>query len=166
MPFVAIVVVGGIVIALGLRLTNHPASATPLPTPLSRAQFVRAADGVCLRAERQAKATAKAEHLKKQKRPTLKLLAKALRIAVPWNDEMRASLSRLDPPRADLATYRLLLTRLAEHGRGVRSMLHLVETGQIRSLTGAAHHVDVVERRQLPPLWRKLGLTACVKTTE
>jgi hypothetical protein len=68
--FGGIVVVGLAVIFVGLRLTDHSASANPLPTPLTHAQFLRAGNAVCHRYYREGKA------IFKSKPKTLKMLTR------------------------------------------------------------------------------------------
>jgi hypothetical protein len=164
-PFaiLGVVVVGAILLVAGLRLTDHPASATPPPvattpsaTPLSHAQFVRAANGICRRSNRQGKA------LFKQKPQSLRMLRREIRIAVPLADREAAALRALVPPPPDAATWRRLIDHLGVELRDVHAMLHAAETRQWRRMVVVARQLDVQGKRDDPAL-RKLGLTVCAK---
>jgi hypothetical protein len=163
--FGVVVVVGGILIAAGLRLTAHSASATPppnaipTPTPLSRAQFVRAANRLCFRNNRQGKALFK-------KPKTLIMLAREVRLAVPLLDREIAALRALIPPSRDAATYRRLLNDLGPEQREAHIMLHEFETRQWLRGAAAARQLDRLGKqlnRRDDPALKKLGLTVCAK---
>ena len=157
--FAGVVVVGLIVIAVGLRLTSNPASATPpMPPRLTHAQLVRTANSNCLQARRQFDK----QGFKASGRPTLRKLRRFLRAAIPRLKSVAETLARLEPPLTDQVSYRRLLYALAAESRAGRSMLHDVETGQIRRGLFAGRHVDAIEKRARR-LERKLGLTACMK---
>jgi hypothetical protein len=156
--FAGIVVVGVIVIAVGLRLTNHSASATPVPTPLSHAQLVRTANSDCLQARREFDK----HRISVPRRPNLRTLLRFFRIAVPRIDKVAGTLSGLAPPSTDQVSYQRLLNALAAEGRAGGRMLHDLETRQVRSGLLVAREVDAIEKRARR-LERKLGITACMK---
>jgi hypothetical protein len=163
--FAVVVLVGGIVLAVGLRLTDHSASATPppratsAPRTLSRAQFVRAANRICLRSDRQGKAVFR-------KPKSLHMLTREFRVAVPLLDREVATLRALMPPSRDAATWRRLLNDLGPEQRQMHVIRHAFETRQwVRGVAAARQLVrlgKLVDRRD-DPILRKLGLTVCAR---
>jgi hypothetical protein len=159
--FGAVVVVGVVLIAAGLRLTDHPASATPpprtaSPTPLSHAQFVRAANAICRRSSRKGKA------IFKKKAKSLTMIARQVRIAVPLFDSEAAALRALAPPSRDAAAWRRLLKHLGQDERQFHAIRHAFETRQWIRGAAIARQLDVTGKRDDPAL-KKLGLTVCAK---
>ena len=159
--FAGIVVVGVILIAVGLRVTNHPASATPppLPTPLSHAQFVHAANGICERALREGKA----KGLRHPNITNLRSLTRDFRLAIPLFIKEAAGVSALVPPRSEAARFRHLVAILGEAQRNAHGILHAVETRQIRRAFLLARQQDVLDKHA-NAISRKLGLTVCAKS--
>jgi hypothetical protein len=151
--FGGIVAVGLAAIFVGLRLTDHSASANPLPKPLTHAQFVRAGNAICDRYYRTDPTLFK-------KPKTLKALTSDLRISIPILDSEAAGLRALVPPPPDAATYQRLLGRLAELEGDAYALLHSFETGQVRRGVLIARHASLLDTR-LNSLSRKLGLTVC-----
>jgi hypothetical protein len=162
--FGVIVVVGLAVIAVGLRLTDHPASATPppaapSPTPLSHAQFVRAANRVCQRELRDSKA----KGLRHPKIKNLRTLTRDFRLAVPLFDTEAAGVRVLIPPRSEAARFRRLVTTLGVAQQNAHGILHALQTRQIRRAFLLSRRQDVLDKH-LNALSRKLGLTVCAES--
>jgi hypothetical protein len=151
--FGGIVVVGLAVMFAGLRLTNHSASADPLPTPLTHAQFVRAGNAVCDRYYRD-------DPTIFRNPKTVKALTKDMRIAVPFVDREAADLRALLPPLGDADTYRRLLGGLGQMDHNARAMLHAFETGQIRQGVLIARSTARLDSH-LNSLANKVGLNIC-----
>lgn len=158
--FVGVVVVGLGVIAAGLHLTGHSASATPPPVTAAsaRAQFVRAGNGVCARYYDGLMTTFEGRSLPK----TPKLKTRYLRLEMPLFEHLYAGLRALVPPGREAGTYRRLLRIARREIRDAHAALHAFETGQ-------AHRVALLERnerrdhldRRSNTLSRRLGLTIC-----
>jgi hypothetical protein len=154
--FGGIVVVGLAVIFVGLRLTDHSASADPLPaapTSLTHAQFVREGNAVCDRYYRD-------DPTIFRNPKTVKAFKRDMQIAVPFVDRMAAGLRALVPPPSDAATYRRLLGGLGLQNRAVHAMLHAFETGQIRQGVLIARSTARLDLH-LNSLANKVGLNIC-----
>jgi hypothetical protein len=151
--FGGIVAVGLAVIFVGLRLTDHPTSANPPPTPLTHAQFVRAGNAICDRYYRD-------DPTIFSNPKTVKALTKDMRIAVPYVDREAAGLRALLPPPSDAATYRRLLGGLGQVGHAAHAMLHDFETGQIRQGVLIARSTARMDSH-LNSLANKVGLNIC-----
>jgi hypothetical protein len=158
--FSGVVVVGLAVIAAGLRLTSHPASARPTPvTPvpsLTHAQFVRAANRVCRREMR----AAKAKGLRHPKITNLRTLTRDYRLAVPLFESEAAGVRVLRPPRRDAPTFGRLVSTLGVALRNAHGILHALQTRQVRQAFALSRRQDRLDHH-LNALSRKLGLTVC-----
>lgn len=161
--FAGVVVVGLALIAGGLRLTGSSAganpSATPMITPLTRTQFVHAADRVCGQELREAKARG----LRHPKITSLRSLTRYFRLAVPLFDAEAAGVRVLIPPRSEAAAFRRLTTNLALSEGNANSILHALQTRQIRRAFLFAKRQDVLDKRMNTES-RKLGLTVCARS--
>jgi hypothetical protein len=154
--FAGVVAVGLVVIVGGLRLTDKSASATPSvtpPKPLTHAQFVRAANAVCVRYYHEDSTIYR--HPK-----TLRALTRDLRISVPALDREVAGLRPLLPPPSDAGTYRRLLRGVAKLQRGAHVVLHAFNTRQYRRGVLAARTLGYLDRH-LNSLANRLGLNLC-----
>lgn len=152
--FGVIVGVGLLLLAVGLRMTDHPAKAYAAPTRLSRERFVRAGNGVCDRYYRDGR------RLITSQPKTVRMLTKNLRLSIPLMAREAAGLRALVPPRSDAATYRLLLSLDGQEIDAAHRVLHALETGQVRRGVLVARYADHLDRR-LNTLSRRLGLTVC-----
>ena len=160
--FAGIVLVGLALIVGGLHLTDHSASATPpppLPTPLSHAQFVQAANRVCQRELRESKARG----LRHPKIKNLRTLTRDFRLAVPLFDREFAGVRVLMPPRSEAARFRHLITILGAAQRNAHGILHALQTRQIGRAFSLSRQQDVLDKRA-NAISRKLGLTVCAKS--
>ena len=154
-------VVGLIAIEAGLRATDHAASANPLPTALTRPQFVRAANRACQRANRASKA------LSKEPKPTsLRLASTRFRNIASVFDHATMTLDRLMPPLREAAAYRRLLRSVAAMDRMLEQGVHDLDTGQYRQFAlrwrAEKRRLNTLGRRA-DSLARKLGLTVCAE---
>jgi hypothetical protein len=129
--FVAIVVVGCIVIGVGMTaFGGRPATPADFyhpPKPLTPAQFKRAGVRLCLSAhslDRAVKANGKPRNLRDVKR--------FFRKFTPRFDRLIAQFDRLVPPRSVAAYYRRMLRRLDPVSRDMDQLEHYAETGQWR----------------------------------
>lgn len=157
--FTVIVVVGLIVIAGGLRATRGATPTVTPPRPLSRAEFVQAANGVCRRTTREAKAREKGLPSPKK---NLRAFTRDMRIAVPFFEKETADVRALIPRLRAGPTLRRLASTLEIAQYNAHSLLHAAETHQIRRLLSFASRADALDKR-LNRLSRKLGLTVCAK---
>ena len=157
--FAGIVVIGVVLIAAGLRLTDRSASAMPpLPIPTAQAQFVRAGNGVCARYYEEVMATFEGRETPK----TVKMDARYIRLGMPAMVRLYAGLRALVPPRSQVRTYRRLLRVAGRELHRARAELHAFEAGQ----AGRARLIDRHARRQhfdrrYNSLSREVGLTIC-----
>lgn len=158
--FAVIVVVGLIGIEVGLRATDHTASAN-VPAPLTHAQLDRSANAACARFNRAA------TKLSKQPKPKgLKMFTRRIRIEISLARRVTVALDGLIPPRWDAAAYDRLLRINAAGLRIVDGWAHDLETGQIRQavlrVRGERRTLNVMNRRA-NKLARQLGFPACAK---
>src|SRR5262249_30652107 len=137
--FAVIVVVGLIVIAGGLRATQ---GATPTITPpkqLSRAQFVRAANSLCRRTMREAKAREKGLP---SPRKSLRAFIRDMRVAIPFYENETAGVHALILRVREGPTLRHLGSTLETAQRNAHGLLHAGETGQIGRMGFLARRQD------------------------
>lgn len=149
--------VGLALIAVGLRMTDRPASANPLltaRTPLSQAQFVRAGNAVCARYYRQIMPILES-HPK-----TVRALTRYVRNSIPPMEREAAGLRALIPPRRDAATFQRLLRVTGQELRETHAVLHAFETGQVRRGVLLARHAGHLDK-PYNALARKIGLSVC-----
>ena len=126
----------------------------PPPKPLSHAQFVRAADRACRRANRRAK------RLKKVTSAEAFLFD--LKLVIPIFEGEIGDLRPLAPPRADAARFQQMLSTLDAEDLLANHLLLEFESRHIRSVKGLAKRLDVIGKHS-NRLARKLGLTVCAK---
>jgi hypothetical protein len=163
--FASVLVVGLIAIWLGMRMTNHPVSASaasaapPVPTRLTRAQFVHAANRVCGRELREAKTRG----VRHPKIKSLRALKRIYRIVVPMFDKEADGVRALRPPLSEAVLFRRLTRNLSASQRNAHSILHALETGQIRRALSFSKQQDKLDTRMNAES-RKLGLTVCAKS--
>ena len=150
--FVAVLVVGFIFIAVGMRAfggTSGSASGVPYhhATPLSPAQFRRAGVRICLSFRSLAKAI-KADGKARNLREATRLFRKF----TPRFDRLIAELDGLVPPRSAAAYFRRMRRRLDAVNRDMDQLDHFAETGQWRRFVLFARstfHKDI--KRLGPP---------------
>jgi hypothetical protein len=158
--FAAIVVVGLIAIAGGLRATRGATPSVTPPKQRSWAQFVRAANGVCRRTMREAKAREKGLPSPKK---NLRAFVRDMRIAIPLFQNETAGVRALIPPLQTGPTVRRLAGTLQMAEHNAHDLLHAAETRQFRRMVSFARRADTLDKR-LNALSRKLGLTVCAKS--
>jgi hypothetical protein len=163
--FGGIVLVGLAVIFASLRLTDHSASANPLPAsrtapaPLSHAQFVRAANRVCGRELRESKARG----LRHPKIKNLRTLTRDYRLAVPLFVKEAQGVRVLIPPRTDAPRFARLVRVLRVAIQNAHGILHALQTRQIRRAFLLSRQQDALDKHA-NAISRTLGLTVCAKS--
>jgi hypothetical protein len=128
---VAVLVVGLAVIALGMKAFGGTPGDTfgglpPPPTPLSRAQFKRAGQRICLSLRPQLRWLANNKPRKLRQLPNY--IARDTSIV----DRLTAELDRLVPPPSAAASFRHLRRNLGVVDRAMHRLNHLTQTHQWR----------------------------------
>ena len=143
--FAAIVVIGVILIAVGMKALGGTSGASGYSaTPLSRQQFARLGEHACLSLRRQLKAVT-------DKRPgTLTGAARSVRRTASILDRLNMELDGRVPPPSEVAPFRRLLGSIQTADRAMRRLDRLTETGQWQSATLLARSRSWQDTRKRP----------------
>ena len=154
--FVAILVVGVLVIAVGMSAFGGTSGATGYSaTPLSTGQFAHLGEQACISLRRQLRGVTA------RKPRTRKAAARSVRRFASTLDRLNMELDGRVPPPSEVAPFRRLLGRIQTAGRAMNQLDRLTETGQWQraTLLVRSRSWQVIGRRLRPSA--KAGNVRC-----
>jgi uncharacterized lipoprotein YajG len=127
----------------------------PPPKTLSHAQFVRAADSACARAERKTRAFKKSANL-------AVVEAELRNVFIPAQEHLLVVFRQLTPPRADAAGFQQMLGTFDRLDLAIHQLLDAADAQQVGRGKQLVARLDLLGKR-LDAQAAKLGLPTCAR---